>query len=426
MKLQLETVDITNVEFGDKTSVSDRTLYIDRNELVDLLERDGNFAEVKIELAKPGDSTRIVNVVDVAEPRCKISGGVDFPGVINETVSAGKGVTRALKGVSVVFCDRHPHWVHSKSIIDMDGPGAELGRYGKMLNVAVDPVPNGDIPSREYARSVKTAGFKTSVYLAQAAASEHIDNVDIFEMETAKTAKPDLPRVAYYYQIYSPQHDSRGIPDPIFYGHPISTTLPLVVHPNEILDGGALSGYTIRMMESYSIQNHPVILDLYKRHGKDLNFAGVVVGVASMESARRPLVSLMVGNLIKDTLCADGVMMTKPLGGAPTVDLGEAAVACENLGVKTCMLIQILNTETFLDSEVMFNSPSLNAIVNTGIIFDRVNLPVLKKIIGGTTETPVFNDSRRQSAGQELEVEHRFICGMLNQVGASSVTAAQY
>ncbi len=426
MKLQLESVFIDDVRFGDKTSISKRTLTINRQELVDLLSDDENFESVDIVLAKPGDDSRIVNVVDVVEPRCKVSGGVDFPGLMGSTVSAGRGVTRALKGVAVVFCDRHPHWLHSKSIIDMSGPGARLGRYGDTLNVAVDPNPNGDVASRDYAHSVKLAGLKTAVYLAKAATSDNVEAVDTFDMRRGEGKNPELPRIAYYYQIYSPQHDSRGIPDPIFYGYPIAATLPLVVHPNEIIDGGVMSGTTIRMMESYSIQNHPIIFDLYRRHGKELNFAGVVIGVASMESDRRPLAAMMVGKIMKDTLGAAGVVMTKPLGGAPTIDLGEAALECEKLGIKTCMLIQILNTESFLKSEVMFNSPSLNAIVNTGIIFDRVNLPALGTVIGGTCDTPVFNDSRKQTAGQELEVEQRFICGSLNQLGASGATAVQY
>ena len=400
MKLQLEWVFIEDVRFGDKTSVSKRTLTINRQELVDLLTDDENFESVNIVLAKPGDDARIVNVVDVVEPRCKVSGGVDFPGFMGAVRSAGRGVTRALKGAAVVFCDRHPHWLHSKSIIDMSGPGAGLGRYANTLNIAVDPTPNGDVASRDYARSVKLAGLKAAVYLAKAAASEDVEKIDTFDLGRGNNVNQGLPRIGYYYQIYSPQHDSRGIPDPIFYGHPIATTFPLVVHPNEIIDGGVMSGTTIRMMESYSIQNHPVIFELHRRHGKDLDFAGVVIGVASMESARRPLSAMMVGNLMKDTLAADGVLLTKPLGGAPTIDLGEAALECENLGIKTCLLIQVLNTESFLESEVMFNSPSLNAIVNTGIIFERVMLPALGTIIGGTADTPVFNDSRKQSAGQ--------------------------
>jgi hypothetical protein len=134
----------------------------------------------------------------------------------------------------------------------------------------------------------------------------------------------------------------------------------------------------------------------------------------------------MVGNLVRDTLGADGVIMTKPLGGAPTVDLGEAAVACEQRGVKSCLLVQLFNPETFLESEAMFNDASLNAIVNTGIIFDKAILPPLPHIIGGTEDTPVFHDTRTQIAGAELEVEQRFICGCLNQLGASRATAVQY
>jgi glycine reductase len=423
MKLRLESVKITDVRFGSKTSISNGVLSVNKDELNDLVSGDANFSSVNIEIVKPGDSTRIVNVVDVVEPRRKISGGTDFPGVLGKIVSTGRGTTRALKGMAVVLCDRHRHWVHSKSLIDMTGPGAELGRYGNMPNLVIDPIPNGEIDDLDYAYSVRQAGFKAAVYLAGAAGDNQVDEVEVFDTETIH---PDLSRIAYYYQLYSPQHDARGIPDPVFYGSPISVTLPLVVHPNEIVDGAVLSGYTIRMMETYSIQNHPIVTELFRRHGKDLNFVGVVVGVCSMEPIRRELGAMMVGNLVHETLKADGVIMTKPLGGAPNVDLGAAASECEKLGVKTALLLQLLNTGASLDSEVLFNDPALNAIINCGIIFETQKLPELKKIIGGTAETPVFNDSCRQFAGQPIVVEKRFICGCLNQLGASTAIAVEY
>jgi len=423
MKLRLESVKITDVRFGSKTSISNGILYVNKHELNDLVCADENFTNVNIEIVKPGDNARIVNVVDVVEPRCKISGGSDFPGVLGKIVSAGRGTTRALKGMAVVLCDRHHHWIHSKALIDMTGPGAELGRYGKMPNLVIDPIPNGEIDDLDYAYSVRRAGFKAAVYLAGAAGADQVEDVEVFDTETIH---PDLPRIAYFYQIYSPQHDPKGIPDPIFYGSPISLTLPLVVHPNEILDGAVLSGYTIRMMETYSIQNHPIVTELFRRHGEDLNFAGVVLGVCSMEPIRRTLGAVMVGNLVHETLKADGVIMTKPLGGAPNVDLGVAASECEKLGVKTVLLLQLLNTGAALDSEVLFNDPALNAIINCGIIFETQELPELKKIIGGTAETPVFNDSCKQLAGQPIVVEKRFICGCLNQLGASTAAAVEY
>ena len=79
---------------------------------------------------------------------------------------------------------------------------------------------------------------------------------------------------------------------------------------------------------------------------------------------------MMVANLVRDALKADGVIMTKPLGGAPNVDLGVAASECEKLGIKTALLVQILNTRASLDSEMLFSDKALNAIINTGIIFE--------------------------------------------------------
>ncbi|MHB9074268.1 MAG: glycine/sarcosine/betaine reductase component B subunit [Desulfobaccales bacterium] len=423
MKLRLETVKITNVEFGPKTRISNGVLSVNKEELIGLLSDDENFASVDIELAKPGDPTRIVNVADVVEARCKISDGADFPGVLGKMVSAGRGTTRALKGMAVVLCDRHRHWIHSKALIDMSGPGAEVGRYGKMFNVVIDPIPKGEIGDTDYAYAVRQAGFKAAVYLAKAATAEQVDEVEVCDTESIN---PDLPNIAYYYQIYSPQHDPKGIPDPIFYGTPISLTLPLVVNPNEIIDGAVTSGYTIRMMETYSIQNHPIVTELLRRHGKDLNFVGVVLAVCSMEPVRRDLGGMMVGNLVHDALKADGVIMTKPLGGAPNIDMGVAASACEKLGVKTTLILQILNTQASLDSEVLFNDKALNAIINGGIIFERQELPALKTIFGGDAETQVFNDSCKQFAGQPIEVEKRFICGCLNQLGETRAVAVEY
>ena len=65
MKLRLESVKITDVEFGPQTRISNGVLYVNKEELTGLLSKDENFSSVNIRLAKPGDSIRIVNVADV-------------------------------------------------------------------------------------------------------------------------------------------------------------------------------------------------------------------------------------------------------------------------------------------------------------------------------------------------------------------------
>lgn len=79
-------------------------------------------------------------------------------------------------------------------------------------------------------------------------------------------------------------------------------------------------------------------LQLLLSHGppfprlKELNFACLVLGVSRMESADHPLVGTTVTNLFCDTLGVDGLVMTKTLGGAPTVDLGRPLLSAKNLG----------------------------------------------------------------------------------------------
>jgi len=73
--------------------------------------------------------------------------------------------------------------------------------------------------------------------------------------------------------------------------------LPTVVHPNEILDGAlifALAALT------FHAQNNPVIEELYRRHGHDLWFAGVVLTLAPVTFAEKERNALLAARLSKD------------------------------------------------------------------------------------------------------------------------------
>ena len=68
MRLELHKVKIQDVQFGDKTRIDDGVLWINGNELRELLERDRRLGKVEIELAHPGEKCRIVQVR--AKPSC--------------------------------------------------------------------------------------------------------------------------------------------------------------------------------------------------------------------------------------------------------------------------------------------------------------------------------------------------------------------
>src|SRR5215813_14614569 len=99
MRLDLDFININNVRFGPRTIVADHILSIDRNELIGLLQEDPLFESVEVTLAHPGESCRIVRVLDVLEPRYRLN-GPNFPGALDSMGIVGDGRTRVLRNVT--------------------------------------------------------------------------------------------------------------------------------------------------------------------------------------------------------------------------------------------------------------------------------------------------------------------------------------
>ncbi len=59
MRLELGHIMINDVQFGDVSKVESGVLYVNKEELRTLLLQDEHIADIKIELAKPGESVRI-------------------------------------------------------------------------------------------------------------------------------------------------------------------------------------------------------------------------------------------------------------------------------------------------------------------------------------------------------------------------------
>lgn len=426
MRLQLNCIDITDIRFSDKTSIRKGTLHVDRKGLQELLLKDGRLGKVDIELARPGESCRILHACDVVEPRAKADPGrVDFPGVLGKEAVAGEGTTCVLRGCAVVESlyaravegPRDPNG----EIIDMCGPAADLSPYGRTRNIVLLPYPAEGVNQAEYRVAVKTAGLKTAAYLARSGLETRPDETKVYELDQDESNK-ELPSIAYVFQVISIQH---GIlpGDPILYGLHMNKMAPTIIHPNEVLDGALLSPFRAWGMETYSIQNHPVIQDLYKRHGRELRFAGVILTVASDNEHENERSAIMAANLAKWTLRADGVVLTKAGGGAPEVPLALVAERCEKLGVKTTLSVWHIPVDVadVKGGLTMFNAPELNAVVSMGTPWQPLALPAVERVIG----SPVLLPGAPPING-ELTRELRWIRGAQDQLGSSALSAVLY
>jgi glycine reductase len=430
MRLEIESIDMKDLQPGTKTYAADHTLYVKLKELEELILKDSRIKSVDIHLVYPGDRVRIVNLLDVVQPRCKIDKvEADFPGLIGKMQIAGSGRTRSLRGITVLVSNPCTNRKYS-ALLDMSGLVAEMSRYGRMKHISIVPHIADGTEERNFEDAVKIAGLKTAVYLARGAEGHPVDEVEVYELDIPNlNRKSNLPRVAYYYQLYSPQHDHLGISDPCFYGTDVRNLLATIIHPNEVLDGGVVGAHTIRALDTYTIQNHGVIKELYRRHGKDLIFAGVVCGVVNMEPVTRTRQAVMASNLVKNVLGADGVILTKIHGGLPHVDLALVAEECEKLGVKTAIFTQPLISYGTLADTLLFNAEAVNLIITVGATMERIKIPLeADRILGGTADTKIYcPDPIVQHAGDPvIDVEQFLVAGVHDHLGSANIIVKEY
>lgn len=388
MRLELDVINIRKVEFGGKTAVRGGTLTINREELQKLLAEDTRLGKIQVELAQPGEKCRITRVFDVIEPRAKVGkGSVDFPGALGKQGFVGDGKTCVLRGAAVLTSQSFSGAEGQSrraagGIVDMWGSGAEVTPYGKTSNVVLVPSPSAGASLSDYLVALKIAGLKAAVYLAKAGIGLAADEMEIYDTEPFAATSGNLPRVAYIFQVFSNQQ--LAIPgDPVFYGDNIDGIVPTIIHPNEVFDG-AMTTLTI---DTYLLQNHPILKELYRNHGKSLYFAGVIITTAPNNGPAIERVAAIAANQAK-LLRANGVILTKYGGGAPEMTMGATAQKCEQLGIRTALAIQHAGLDTAeispKASTIFTDLPEVDAIVSLGtnVGGPDLKLPAAARVIG--------------------------------------------
>lgn len=431
MKLQLDFVDINDVRFCEKTCVRDNVLYINKLEAEELLLQDPKLFTVSIDLAYPGEKTRIVFVHDVVEPRCKVDpAGGDFPGHLSKIQSVGSGVTRVLRGTAVAVCSEDSDRGYI-SLLDMSGPMAKISKYSKMPMVILTVRRSNEaISHQESDVAFQKAAFRLAVYLAKAGVEHPVSETRIYEQDLLDLPKESsLPRVAYYCLIYSPQYDHHGKSELFFYGGELPNTLPALTHPNELLDGGVVGYFPMKGLDTYSIQNHGVITELYSRHGKDLLFTGMMLAVAHENPLARDRRAMMAANIAKGVLHADGVILTKAHGGMMHMDLATVAEACERLGVRTVPFHQGVAAQGSLADHSLFKSPLLDAVAYLGVTVESCPLmPEPERFLGGPPDSRRHSPTGepRKSNDKGLTSEEYLLAGVHDHTGGAYVRSADY
>ncbi|MEF9839939.1 MAG: sarcosine reductase complex component B subunit alpha [Lachnospiraceae bacterium] len=384
MKLELGKIFIKNLMFGDHTSVAGGVLTICKEEVEKLVLEDDRIIAVKVDIAKPGESVRITPVKDVIEPRVKVSGkGTIFPGVMGKVTEVGSGRTHALVGTNVVTCGKIVGF--QEGVIDMSGPAADYCPFSKTYNLCVVVEPKEGIETHAYEEAARLVGLKVATYVGKAAKEVEPDEVVTYETKPLAqqiAQYPNLPKIGYIHML-----QSQGLlHDTYYYGVDAKKFVPTFMYPTEIMDGAIISGNCVAPCDKVTTFHHlnnPVIEDLYKRHGKDLNFVGVILTNENVFLADKERCSDMVAKLA-EVLGLDGVLITEEGYGNPDTDLMMNCKKVSQKGVKVVLITDEFPGKDGKSQSLADVVDEADALVSCGQGNAMLHFPAMDKVIGMT------------------------------------------
>jgi len=423
MRLELGIIKIKDVQFGEETFIKDGTLYVNKNELIALALQDDRLSEADVELARPGEEVRIIPVKDVIEPRVKVSGsGEFFPGIIGKMGTVGSGRTNALKGAALMTVGRIIGY--QEGFIDMAGPGAQYSPFSQTNNVVLILHPIDRLAPHAHEEAVRLAGLRASVYLGKACTDVAPDELEVYEL--SPVTDTTLPRVAYVHTLLS----EGLLHDTYLYGADVKKLLPTLVHPNEIMDGAIVSGNCVSACDKHTTYHHlnnPVIKELYQKHGRDLNFIGVVVTNLNVTLADKERSSDYASKLAK-LIGAEGAIITEEGFGNPDTDLMMLCKKIEEYGIKTVLITDEYAGRDGSSQSLADAVPQADAVVSVGNANEMITLPPMKRVIGDLKPAEVIAGGFAGclAADGALNIEIQAIMGATCQLGFGKLTARGY
>ncbi|MDF2592428.1 MAG: grdE [Clostridia bacterium] len=425
MRLELGKVLIKDMQFGNQTKVENGTLFINKEEMLNAISGDDRIKGIELDIAKPGEETRIMPVKDVIEPRVKVEGpGSIFPGVLGKADVVGSGKTNVLKGAAVVTTGKIVAF--QEGIIDMSGIGADYTPFSKTCNLVVVCTPTDKLQQHEHEQAVRFIGLKAANYLGEAARNVVPDEVKVYEtLPFAESLKqyPNLPRVAYVYML-----QTQGLMhDTYVYGVDAKKIVPTIIYPTEVMDGAILSGNCVSACDknpTFSHCNNPVIEDLYERHGKDYNFVGVIITNENVTLMDKERSSNWTAKLA-EFLSLDAVIISEEGFGNPDTDLMMNCKKISDKGIKTVLITDEYAGRDGASQSLADADRSADAVVTGGNANEVIELPAMKKVIGYLEPADIiaggFDGSLRPDGS--ILAELQVITGATSEIGFNKMSA---
>lgn len=423
MELRRQYLRIETIVFDDRSYIEDHILHVCKQDIIDLVKCP-QLRDIEIDIALPGTSCRVMNVGDVVQPYVRLTDeAATFPGRAGEIRICGNGTSLMLTNVAVA--EVLEVMVSTGTVLDMIGPGTEVSDLCKMNHLTIDAFPAEDVKITEYQEAMNKASKVVAKFLATLAKGQTPDSEEVFTLK--RDNLEGLPRVAFLCNAFC----HAPLTDMTLYGESMQSAMPVILHPNEILDGAVTDrdyGQLTNGDPTIVWQNSPIILDLYKKHGTELNFVGVVLNNTPHTVEWKIRNAAMASAMVHYQLKADGCIVLKEGGGHPQVDVGMEIEDLENLyGIKTVvMLAEFLSPNNGAYEQVLFSTKKADAMVSTGCQ-TPMDFPAMDKVIGHATINPYPGVTKGKVIPNEAFAHrNRSVRGCMGQQGWSNLGSRKF
>ena len=204
------------------------------------------------------------------------------------------------------------------------------------------------------------------------------EETEVFEFDPVLNRSEkinSLPKVVLVMQPQS-QMEEMGYND-LIYGWDMNHFVPTFMNPCEVLDGAIISGSFMpcsSKWSTYDFQNFPTIRELYKEHGKTINFVGVIMSNLNVALDQKERSAIIMSNIAK-YLGAEAAIVTEEGYGNPDTDYIRCIVALEDIGVKTVGISNECTGRDGASQPLVVLDEKANALVSSGNVSELIKLP---------------------------------------------------
>jgi glycine reductase len=261
----------------------------------------------------------------------------------------------------------------------MAGPGAPYSYGSDYFHLVLSLTPDDSVSNAAFDQVLRRMALRCAGFLARVEKSDSAP--EKYPVKLAPVSEA-LPKVVLVYQVQSQLCCARTF----YYGEEISTTLPTFVHPAEFFDGALVSGnYKSERKIPTSLHcDHPFIRELLERHGRSLNFLGVILSRGYNDSfEQKKKMGLWVARLAR-SLGADGAVALMEGTGNGTVDFMQTVKACESEGIRTAAVLHESNGPKGYERPLVDHPREADGMISRGNVSEKIHIPPLGAVIGGT------------------------------------------